>query len=128
MTTIYLAGPILGCNDSECKDWRELAKKILPAEKFFDPMARDYRGCEDNHIKEIVEDDKKDIDASDILVVYYNKPSVGTSMEIIYAWERNKTVLIVVPPGLQVSPWLKYHSHGIFKSLAEVAAEIFKRE
>jgi hypothetical protein len=35
---------------------------------------------------------------------------VGTSMEILYGWERNKVVVIVVPDGPAPSPWLVYHN------------------
>jgi hypothetical protein len=104
---VYLCGAIAGCSDTECKDWREVAKKVLP--DTLDPMVRDYRGKEDSNTKDIVELDKRDIDNSDALLVNYIKPSVGTSMEILYAWERGKIVVIVAAPGTVLSPWLKYH-------------------
>src|SRR4030042_2434090 len=78
---IYLCGPINGCTDEECKDWREFAKlKLLYP--VLDPMRRDYRGIEVDCSSEIVEGDKFDLDSSSHLLVNYEKPSVGTSMEI----------------------------------------------
>lgn len=118
MNKTYLCGPILGCNDSECKNWREEAKKNLKAT--LDPMIRDYRGSHLDHIQEIVEEDKKDIDECDSLLVKFEKPSVGTSMEIIYAWERQKFIVTVVEDkNIDLSPWLVYHSSIIVNSLKE---------
>lgn len=114
---VYLCGPINGCTDEECKDWREAAKKRLP--DTVDPMARDYRGREDECTKEIVEGDKSDIDACDVLLVNHPKPSVGTAMEILYAWERGKRVIVVVPNSVTRSPWLRYHSHAIVDTFSE---------
>lgn len=118
MKTVYLCGPILGCTDEECRDWRQLASKVLKCETL-DPMRRDYRGIESSHMREIVELDKIDIGNSNIILVNHDRPSVGTSMEIIYAWERGKMIISVYPENLVVSPWLKYHSHFIFHSFKE---------
>lgn len=118
MLTVYLCGPIQNCTDSDCKDWRQHCIKNLNA-NCLDPMVRDYRGIEITHQKEIVENDKIDIDNSDILIVNYIKPSVGTSMEILYAWERSKKIFIVTPET-NLSPWMLYHSHKIFKSFDEI--------
>lgn len=120
---IYLCGPINGCTDDECKNWREAAKAILP--DTVDPMARDYRGREDECVKEIVELDKQDILECDALLVNYDKPSVGTSMEILFAWENNKRIIIVTAPGTRISPWMRYHSETIVHSFKE-AFELLK--
>lgn len=112
--TVYLCGPINGCTDEQAKDWREKVKLSLPST--LDPMRRDYRGREDQNLDKIVELDKIDIAQSDALLVNYDKPSVGTSMEILYAWERGKLVVIVAKEGERLSPWLRYHSHAIFSS------------
>ncbi len=114
---VYLCGPIAGCTDEECKNWRDQSKLVI--QNTFDPMVRDYRGREDECMKEIVELDKKDIDQSDVILVNYDKPSVGTSMEILYAWERKKTIILVAAKNTKLSPWLKYHSTYIFHSFDE---------
>ena len=46
---VYLCGPIAGCTDEECMDWRENAKTILHNANIstLDPMRRDYRGTKD---------------------------------------------------------------------------------
>lgn len=114
MTRIYLCGPINGCTDEECKDWREAVKAKWP--DAIDPMRRDYRGKEDESVKQIVELDKIDIMNCDVVLVNHDKPSVGTSMEILYAFERGKFVVIVADHGARISPWLRYHSHAIVGS------------
>jgi hypothetical protein len=94
-------------------------KSAVGEENTLDPMRRDYRGREMGCVEEIVEGDKVDIDLSTHLLVHYDKPSVGTSMEILYAWERNKPVIVVAPEGTRLSPWLVYHSTKIFNSFKD---------
>lgn len=117
---VYLAGPIFGCNDSEAKDWRQWIKdNAWDGLEVFDPMVRDYRGVEDANVREIVELDKQDIDGVQALIVNFPKPSAGTCMEILYAWERGKTIITVVPRQDKISPWVRYHSHHIVYSFAD---------
>lgn len=120
---VYLAGPIFQCEDHECVNWRNEAKKSLPEHEVLDPMDRDYRGKTSEFFREIVEDDKEHIDNCDILLVNHLKPSVGTSMEVLYAWERGKHVCIVCNNG-EVSPWMLYHCHKICRSLNEAVAHV----
>jgi nucleoside 2-deoxyribosyltransferase len=128
MTTVYLAGPINGCSDSEMNDWRDDMAKRLRDFTILSPAVRDYRGKEDESVEEIVEGDKKDIDASDIVIAYCPKPSVGTSMEILYAWMAYKHVIIYAPEGAPISPWLRYHSNDIRHTAADVAVAVVLHE
>lgn len=121
---VYLAGPINGRTDAECNDWRAEAKRLLTPHETLDPMARDYRGMESLNFTDLVEGDKIDIDSCDALLAYCDVPSVGTSMEILYAWERGKRIVVVVPNGGRVSPWLTYHSLGVFDDLASAVLAI----
>ncbi len=114
---LYLAGPINGCTDAEANDWRSAVKKIHP--DCLDPMARDYRGKEAENCEDIVLGDKADIDSSNALIVYFEKPSVGTSMEVLYAWDRRKPVALVDKSMKPLSPWLLYHSTYICKDVEE---------
>ena len=122
---IYLGGPIHGCSDSECKDWRIHVKSFIKQNSLetswevIDPMDYDYRGIEDDNYRKIVEDDKAGILESDILLVNFIKPSVGTSMEILFAWEQHKTVILVIGSPANMSPWLLYHSRMLFYTLDE---------
>lgn len=116
--TLYLAGPINGCTDSECMNWREAVKSSWGGD-CIDPMSRDYRGVEDAAYREIVDADKYDIRRADIVLVNYDKPSVGTSMEVMYAWSIGRLVYVVARPDAAISPWLRYHSARIFYSFGE---------
>lgn len=120
---VYLGGAINGCTDSECNDWRSAAIKLLDGHTPINPMDRDYRGREDECTAEIVELDKRDIDDSDALLVSYLKPSVGTAMEILYAWERGKPIYVFTDLE-RVSPWLTYHSTEILPSLETAILKI----
>jgi nucleoside 2-deoxyribosyltransferase len=118
---VYLAGPINGRSDTECKDWRSLATAELGATNVLDPMRNDYRGreLEPGSTQTIVEQDKTDIQTSSALLVYFDAPSVGTAMEILYAWQLGRPVFVVNAAGRPPSPWLAYHSQAIMPTLAE---------
>ena len=120
MTVVYLAGPINGCTDAEANDWRTAAKELLTRHdaEWLDPMRRDYRGREDEAVAEIVEGDKADIDACDVVIASCPRPSYGTAMEILYAWEVGKPVVVMHPEGSAVSPWLRYHSVAVVGSVS----------
>ena len=122
---IYLCGPINGCSDEECNDWRSKVKSLWSGATL-DPMRRDYRGKEQESFREIVELDKIDVAKSDLILVNYDKPSVGTSMEILYEWQIGKPVIVVCKSGAIISPWMRYHSHAIthsFDQAVELAWE-----
>lgn len=125
--TVYLAGPINGCTDDEANNWRDVARAALGAENCLDPMRRDYRGREDESVTEIVEGDKADIEASDIVIANCWQASPGTSMEILLAWEQHKPAYAVLPPGSRVSPWYRYHATIMF-SLDDVFDSILTSE
>lgn len=111
--TVYLCGPINGCTDDEASNWRDQVKQVLGEDRCLDPMRRDYRGREAECVNEIVELDKEDIFASDIVLANCWQVSVGTSMEIYLAWEEGIPVIAIVPPDAKVSPWLTYHAQVV---------------
>lgn len=118
---VYLAGPINGTTDEEANGWRTQAKLLLP--DVLDPMARDYRGKEDEAVKDIVEGDKRDIDSADAVIAYCPKPSVGTSMEVLYCYYdrygRRKPCIVIVPDGSPCSPWLRYHATDVVSTIED---------
>lgn len=116
--TVYLSGAMLGCTDEECRDWREYAKLQLNGTAL-DPVIRDYRDRPMDGMTDMVENDKADIDACDVVLVNFVKPSVGTSMEVLYGWERGEKIILVAPHDTSVSPWLVYHSHKLFHTIEE---------
>jgi hypothetical protein len=76
-----------------------------------DPLRRDYRGREHENIPQLVNADLLDIDSSDGLLVYYDRPSVGSSMEVFYAHHVLKKPVVVWNNSDHVlSPWLLHHA------------------
>lgn len=118
--TIYLSGPMDNCNEYQMRGWREELKTALCDQyDFLDPCTGkagmlgvvnpDRPKMTPQIAADIVKFDKADVDAADITFAYVWKPSHGTSMEILYAWEQGKTVVSVAPATL--SPWVQHHSH-----------------
>lgn len=126
---VYMAGPINGCNDDEAHGWRQSfdAKMCSVGITTLDPMRRDYRGREDECVDEIIEGDKKDIFAADVFFAYCWQVSWGTAMEIHFAWLNHKPVILAVPKGQPISPWLRYHSTSILPSLDAATTAIAAR-
>lgn len=110
---VYLAGPINGCDDGQAKDWRAWVGQKLPDHTMVDPMVRDYRGVEDIEYVNIVELDKADIDSCDVVLANCWQPSWGTAMELHYAHTVQVPIYVVVPAGMRVSPWLRYHAEVV---------------
>jgi len=132
MSAVYLAGPIDGCTHDEMWEWRIYAKKLLHPLQCFNPCKRMFNipaAGRTEAAKQIVTLDKAEIAASDALLVWYNQPAAGSkmtgsTMEIIYAFERGKLV-VVVSSEKTISPWIDYHSHVIFSDI-EPAAKYIK--
>lgn len=120
---IYLCGPINGRSTRACKAWREKAKALL-GRPTKDPMDRDYRGKEAENLKILVEKDKEEIRGCIAVLAYVDKPSIGTAMEILYAWERNIKVVVVNATGKPPSPWLAYHADLIVETLEDACREL----
>ena len=123
---IYLCGPMAGCDDEEAGGWRDDAAKYLNARGLttLDPMDRDYRHYDDSEdpasaLPDLVEEDKIDIEMSDVLLVNYTKVSAGTSKEILLGWQKQKRVIVVAPEDLSLSPWVHYHAHKIYHNMQE---------
>ena len=105
-----MSGPMQDCTLREQRSWRVEAAATLEwlGVECFDPTAVAVAGFE------AVEADKREIDASDAVLAYPWKYSVGTSMEVLYAWERGKAVVVVWPgPVADAHDWLRYHAHGL---------------
>jgi nucleoside 2-deoxyribosyltransferase len=113
MRTVYLAGPITGCTYNGCTSWRKYAVEKLAAVgiKGLDPMrAKDYL-LEQTSVADSYDDtvlscsrgimtrDHWDCTRCDILLVNLrgaSRVSIGTCMEIAWAWDHNKPVILVM--------------------------------
>ena len=119
---VYLCGGINALTDSQCNDRREYAIANLKCETL-NPMRRDYRGREDEAYAEIIAGDKRDILASSAMLVNATRPSWGTAMEILFAYER-KILVFAFTGDSKISPWLRYHATKLFRTEEEAVAHI----
>ena len=124
---VYLGGPITGCTDAVALEWRDEAKLWLNRHgiTILNPMDRDFRDSPLSHLPQLVEEDKIAIELCDVVLVNFTSKSMGTAMEMLYAYERGKRV-IVVSEEFTEDPWLVYHSHNIFRTMDEALDKIYR--
>ena len=125
--TIYLSGPIMDEHLGTARAWRETAKEELQDNfKILDPMRRQFVDRQVDSANEIVEFDLQDVRDADILLVNYNKASIGTSMEVFYAaHDLGKFVVAFSPFEFkECSPWMVRYSTKILGSLEEACEYI----
>ena len=106
---IYLCGPIMDEHEGHAREWRDKAKKMLGRNfVLLDPMRRNFKDREVDSANEIVEFDLQDIRDADIVLVNYNKNSIGTSMEVFYASHNLKKFVVGFSPFSfkDSSPWM----------------------
>ena len=126
--TIYLSGPIMDEHEGAARDWRTAAKGLLGKDfRILDPMRRKFVDRQVDSANEIVEFDLQDVRDADIVLVNYNKPSIGTSMEVFYAaFNQGKFVISFSPFTFEnCSPWMVRFSTKILPSL-EAACEYIR--
>jgi nucleoside 2-deoxyribosyltransferase len=108
--------------EGHAREWRNTANKQL-SEHFtmLDPMRRNFKDREVDSANEIVEFDLQDVREADIVLVNYNKPSVGTSMEVFYAsHELGKFVVAFSPFEFkECNPWMVRFCTKILPSLED---------
>lgn len=124
---IYLCGPIMDEVDGHARAWREAAKELLGRDFILlDPMRRNFKDREVDSANEIVEFDLQDVRDADIILVNYNKPSIGTAMEVFYASHvLHKFVIAFSPFSFKdCNPWMVRYCTKILPSLESAAAYI----
>ena len=102
------------------RDWRENAiRELGKSFTILDPMRRNFKDREVDSANEIVEFDLQDIRSSDILLVNYNKPSIGTAMEVFYASNGLGKFIVAFSPFKfkECSPWMVRYCTKILPSL-----------
>ena len=125
--TIYLSGPIMDEHEGTAREWRTAAKKLLGTEfRILDPMRRKFVDRQVDSANEIVEFDLQDVRDADIVLVNYNKPSIGTSMEVFYAaFNQGKFVISFSPFTFEnCSPWMVRFSTKILPTLEDACRYI----
>lgn len=124
---IYLCGPIMDESEGKAREWRQFASKHLGKHfTILDPMRRNFKDREVDSANEIVEFDLQDVRDADIVLVNYNKASVGTSMEVFFASHvLQKFVIGFSPFSFQdCSPWMVRFCTKILPSLESATAYI----
>ena len=132
---VFISGPILGMERNQT--YRQTITDIALKLGFgvIDPWNREkvlYKGNEEcwwsTYITyDFVQRDLDDADRCDIMVVYLPKLSAGACMELFYAKQKGKKIIVVSDMPC-LSPWIIAHSDLIIKSLDQLkgALENFK--
>ncbi|MBO5308276.1 MAG: nucleoside 2-deoxyribosyltransferase [Lentisphaeria bacterium] len=120
--TVYLSGPIMDEVEGSAREWRETAKALLKDRfRLLDPMRRKFVDRQVDSANEIVEFDLQDVRNSDIILVNYNRASIGTSMEVFYAaHDQGKFVVAFSPLEYKdCSPWMARFCTKILPTLED---------
>ncbi len=144
MITIYLSGGIKGLTDEQAFGWRKEVCKHYgcredgipclvgtrcgrPEVKFIIPTRIQYRPDMDDRTaaRWLCKRDKMAVAKSDIVLVYAPVPSWGTAMEVMYAYELDKRIVVVCDED-DPSPWLVAHADVIVPDFEIAYDEIDK--
>lgn len=110
---IYLAGPIKEVSDNGAI-WRNTIKTNYLDKQFYDPLAHLNATEQEVDSERIVKCDKAGINESDaVLVGYQSVQSVGTPMEVMYAYERDLPIALWVRDDTKIadlSDWYRFHT------------------
>lgn len=129
--TVYLAGPVQAKDDGGAS-WRNTVKQRFDdGYEFRDPLNKYNVPVEDltvvstesdsTHntvtVGEIVDGDKDLLSQSDAVLVGYDRVrSIGTPMEVMWAYERDYPIAIWIRDDTDVidmSPWYRHHADVI---------------
>lgn len=109
---VYLAGKMAGLSYEEMTKWRELATRILKANKInaLNPVSVPL--SDEPSTQEIVTSNKFQIGQADVLLVEldYEEPSLGTIGEIVYAYTLGKPIIAWGRAyNIIQNPWILAH-------------------
>jgi hypothetical protein len=126
---VFLSGPIRGVTREESLTWRNIATEYL-SRKF--EVIHALRGREEKETftdyKAAVIRDLSDIKNSDILLVNDTLEGcsmIGTSMEVFYAFQQNKPV-VIFGNAHNKDYFLNYHTHLRVNTLEEACEILIK--
>ena len=120
--TIYLSGPIMDAHEGVAREWRIAARQLLGDDfRILDPMRRKFVDRQVDSANEIVEFDLQDVRDADLILVNYNKPSIGTSMEVFYAAHDLGKFIVAFSPFefRDCSPWMVRYCTKILPDLEQ---------
>jgi nucleoside 2-deoxyribosyltransferase len=119
---VYLSGGIFEVEDPGT--WRDELSKALPAEHWqaVNPLDFDIRAMKPTAIVRL---DKSQILMCHALVARTHKPSWGTAMEILFAYQCQIPVICWVPDtASSYSPWLIAHAHVFVDHIDDVVTAL----
>lgn len=111
--TIYLAGPISGCNPDQISRWRLRTRDRWSSEfEFLDPAedVEEARSAVDSY--EIVHRDATAIERADAVLAHMWKESIGTAIGVAIARMKGKPVVVADPNRIQ-SRILAYYADAV---------------
>lgn len=119
--TVYLAGPISGCNDAQRHLWREEVKKEYGKDlEFVDPTEALKEARYD-----IVKADLQAIEEADGLLVNMWKESIGSAIGIVRAYGAGKPVVVADPNHIN-NRILNYYADDIQDAPLKAANALVK--
>ncbi len=125
--TIYLAGPISGCNDDQKHRWRnDVKKKYAKDFDFIDPCEGDPAGpggdagLRRTSQLHVVEADLEAIKRSDGFLANMWRESIGTTLGIVHANETGRPVVVADPNGLR-HHMLEFYADAVEDSVLKAA-------
>lgn len=141
--TIYLAGPVAHAADGGA-GWRSTVEETANSFETLNPLDKYNIPVDDLDIihegeagdgevtpKEIVTNDKRLIDESDAILVGYSAvQSVGTPMEVMYAFDTPKPVVLWIrdeTPAEALSPWWYHHVSAVEDNLTSALWQLRQR-
>lgn len=99
--TIYLAGPINGCNEGQKHNWRKNVKrKYAGYFDFIDPSVDDM-AAGDASAEALVKADLENVERSDGILANMWRESIGTTLGIVHASRKGRPVVVADPNGLR---------------------------
>jgi len=130
---IFISGPIQGMETEQ--EYRKIIAEICAKLGFevIDPWKREkilYRTevpCwwEKVPAADFVKRDLEDAERCDIMVVYLPRLSAGACMELFYAKQKGKKIIVVSNMGC-LSPWIVVHSDLIKTCFEDLEEELKK--
>ncbi len=122
MIKVYLAGY---SGETEYREY--VGRKYKKRLDIFDPMKevdnkilqkKSFSSITREDVASIVESDKAAIENMDVLVVYIERASFGTAMEILHAFRNDIPIYIIDPTTKwRDDVWVRYHSSKTFDTI-----------
>ncbi len=132
---VFISGPILGMEKNQ--EYRKTITEICLRLNLevIDPWLREkmlYKGDQECWWTkctptDFIQRDLADADRCNIMVVYLPKLSAGACMEMFYAKQKKKKIIVVSEMDC-LSPWIVMHSDIIVKHLEDLECALEKME